>query len=88
MFDIDTSTSEEYEFDIKPCPFCGSSASGWVNGKGAPHNGWWISVKCDVCTASVSGGLSYNTRRPFESTAYEKAVMRWNNRVNTEKGDN
>ena len=73
--------------ELKPCPFCGCAANGWCNGKGAPHGCLWITVKCDMCGASVTGGISKEWEKPFESVAWNKAVTKWNNRANEYKGE-
>jgi hypothetical protein len=51
---------------LKPCPFCGSSAS---ENHAAVEDGFEPSIDCDTCHALVSG------------ISFEGATMAWNSRL-------
>lgn len=72
---------------LKPCPFCGERAvvefSGNRNHRGI-LKGFFI-VRCQICSASVSGGYFCGSEKdmwePIEETVGAlKAIKRWNRR--------
>ena len=58
------------DFDLKPCPFCGGSASIVKVTRHCVNN--LVVTKCDLCGAST---------KTFSEEKPERAAMAWNRRV-------
>lgn len=64
-------------FDLKPCPFCGGSASPYFDPEGVEDTmgrKWAYVITCNKCAAS--SGLCFSM---------EKAMEVWNRRARSDK---
>lgn len=74
------------EDELKPCPFCGQTASITFSGKEYTDGTWngYIIAKCETCGAASKGGYyrGPEIEIPLEETVgAEKTTRAWNRRV-------
>lgn len=76
---------------IKPCPFCGGTASIWQKGfydKNRKETAWLVFVKCDMCRSTgkmfVADDEDEPSKNNWDTYECQQAKTAWNMRSKNE----